>query len=124
MKVCSKEENLQCVNFTYHPKKGTIYLLFTQRLTNKVHQHLRVIEIDPNRIKSNSKTFCKGKIILNTPLKRTGGATEDLSDLTVSSDPKELYLFGKDYFRQWILSFSDKVGKESNYRNIERNIKK
>lgn len=48
---------------------------------------------------------------------------DDLTDLVISSDPREVYLYGKDYFRQWMLSFNDKTAKESNYRNIERNIK-
>lgn len=56
-------------------------------------------------------------------LKKTGGVVDDLTDLVISSDPREVYLYGKDYFRQWMLSFNDKTAKESNYRNIERNIK-
>lgn len=33
-------------------------------------------------------------------------------------------MFGLDYFRLWTVLYNQKTVKESNYRNIERNIKK
>ena len=109
---------VECINFAFLPQKGYIYLLLTDKNKLKPQQYLRVLEIETpvNRNKSKSQSNLriasnKNKTLLNYPLKKTGGVTDDLSSLTISSDCHEIYLYGKDYFRQWIISFNDKTAK-------------
>lgn len=87
-------------NFTFHEKKGYIYLLYKllKQQNNPAvekQQYLKIIEIQtptfqnvpsnihPPKPKPNSKF----KVLLNCPIKKTGGGFHDLDDLIVGPEP-------------------------------------
>lgn len=85
-------------NFTFHEKKGYIYLLYKFRKQQnspilEKQQYLKIIEIQtPLATQSSSAkalaTKFKGtklKILLNTMIKKTGGSFHDLDDLIVGA---------------------------------------
>lgn len=89
----SSKHHYNIDHLAYHPDKNYLYLLASRPQEQKTEKALWVYDL---------RREC---LLLSTDIKPSVGKA-DIGAVWVTDEPSEVYLYGRNYFRFWTISFN------------------